>query len=97
MDRLFSDPYFDPHLNELIDATRVMEMYVPATNVMEFLNRYILSIKSRTAWVVTKSGKWTALAHMFAVWMSLHGECKVFHDIPSALAWIAEATQNSTE
>lgn len=98
LDRLFRDPGFDPHLNELIDATRVTKMYVPATNVFEFLNQYILSMKSsRTAWVVTKSGKWGMLAHMFAAWMSLHSECKVFHDVPSALVWIADQNpENST-
>jgi hypothetical protein len=92
LDRLFSDPEFDPHLNELIDATRVTKMYVPVTDVFEFLNQYVLTMKSRTAWVVTKSGRWAMLAHMFAVRMSLHGECRVFHDVPSALAWIADAT-----
>jgi hypothetical protein len=95
MDRLFSDPEFDPSLNELIDATQITKMNVPVTNVFEFLNQYVLSMKSRTAWVVTKSGKWTTLANMFAVWMSRHGECEVFHDIPSALAWIEDAPQNS--
>lgn len=97
LDRLFSDPDFDPRLNELIDATRVTKMYVPVTDVFESLNRYILAMKSRAAWVVTESGKWTMLAHMFAVWMSLHGECKVFHDVPSALLWIADASQKGPD
>jgi hypothetical protein len=91
LDRLFSDPEFDPHLNELIDATRVTKMYVPVTDVFELLNRFIRAMKSRTAWVVTKSGKWVMLANMFAVYMSLHRESRVFDDIPSALAWIADA------
>ena len=90
LDRLFSDPEFDPHLNELIDATGVTKMYVPVADVLEFLNQCILSKESRTAWVVTKAEQWAMLAHMFAAWMSLHGKCKVFHDIPSALAWIAD-------
>ena len=97
LDRLLSDPEFDPHLHELIDATGVTRMYVPVTKVFEFLNQCILSGKSRTAWVVTKSGRWVMLAHMFAAWMSLHFECAVFHDVPSALAWIADATQTDVK
>lgn len=90
LDRLFSDPAFDPHLDELIDATGVREMQVPSADVLEFLNVCLLERTSRTAWVVRKSGKWSMLAHMFAAWMSTHGECRVFHDTPSALEWIAE-------
>jgi hypothetical protein len=93
LDRLFSDPEFDPHLNELIDATRITKMSVPVTDVFKFLNECVSEMKSRIAWVVTESGKWEMLAQMFAAWMSLHGECEVFHDVPSAVAWLADATQ----
>ncbi len=91
LESLLSDPEFDPHLHEVIDATRVTKMYVPVTDVFEALNLCPRSRKSRTAWVVTKSGKWATLAHMFAAWTSVHSECTVFHDVPSALAWIEEA------
>ena len=90
LDRLLSDPEFDPHLNELIDASQVTKMYVPVTAVFEFLAQCRLLGISRTAWVVKESGKWEPLAQMFAAWMSLDGECKVFHDIPSARAWFAD-------
>lgn len=88
LERLLGDPDFNPDLDEVIDATCVDEMHVPVTEVFEFLDECILSKTSRTAWIVIKSGKWAMLADMFATWMSRHGECRVFHDTPSALEWL---------
>jgi hypothetical protein len=86
--RLLEDPDFDPRLNELIDATRVTEVNVPATQALEFAGQRILSTTSRTAWVVRNSIMWRTLAELLAAYMSIHTEAAVFSDVPSALEWI---------
>lgn len=88
--RLQNDPDFDHRLNELIDATRVTNLYVPVSQALEFAGQPILSKTSRTAWIVTKSTMWKTLADLFAAYMSLHTQSKVFHDIASAMMWIGE-------
>jgi len=87
--RMLDDPDFDPRLNELIDATRVQKLYVPVAQILEFAGQPLLSKTSRTAWVVSNSVMWRTLAELLAAYMSVHTEAAVFHDVPSALEWIA--------
>jgi hypothetical protein len=94
IDRLLSDPDFHRDLNELIDATGVTKLYVPVMQALEFAGRPILSAGSRTAWVVSTSSVWRTLADMLAAYMSLHTQCQVFSDIPSAMAWISQPAQS---
>lgn len=85
---MLSDPDFSRDLNELIDATRVTRVYVPVMQALEFAGQSILSESSRTAWVVSRSPAWRALADMLAAYMSVHTRSQVFHDIKSAITWI---------
>jgi hypothetical protein len=88
MDRLSSDPRFNPDFNQIIDYTDVTELALTVQHVKHLAKRNNFSAKSRRAYVVTVDLHF-GLSRMFASLREAEGEpgIIVFREMPPAIIW----------
>lgn len=89
MDRLSSDPDFDPNYSQILDFTHLAGVDIGPEDVRQFAQRNIFSPQSRRAFVV-KDDLQFGLARMFEIHRELNGETgiRVFRTIDEALDWV---------
>jgi hypothetical protein len=89
MDRLSSDPDFDPNFSQILDFTHLARVDIGPEDVRQFAQRNIFSPQSRRAFVV-KDDLQFGLARMFEIHRELNGETgiRVFRTIDDALDWV---------
>ena len=89
MDRLSSDPDFDPDYSQIVDFTHFSGVDIGPEDVRQFAQRNIFSPPSRRAFVV-KDDLQFGLARMFEIHRELNGETGigVFRTIDEALDWV---------
>jgi hypothetical protein len=89
MDRLSSDPDFDPNYSQILDFTHFAGFDIGPEDVRQFAQRNIFSPQSRRAFVV-KDDLQFGLARMFEIHRELNGETgiRVFRTIDEALDWV---------
>ncbi len=89
MDRLSSDPDFDPEFSQVIDFTQFDLTSVEPEEIRQLAQRSIFSPHSRRAFVV-KDDLQYGLARMFEIHRELNGEkgIRVFRSREEALEWI---------
>jgi hypothetical protein len=89
MDRLSSDPDFDPEFSQVIDFTQFDLTKVEPEEVRQLAQREIFSPHSRRAFVV-KDDLQYGLARMFEIHRELNGEkgIRVFRSREEALEWV---------
>ena len=88
MDRLTSDPRFNPDFNQIIDFTDIAHIELTVEQIQELSKRYIFGAKSRRAYVVA-SDLLYGLSRMFATLRETEGEPGIitFRDIGAAIVW----------
>jgi hypothetical protein len=88
MDRLTSDPRFNPDFNQIFDFTEVTELALTVNHIKQLAKRNIFSPKSRRAYVVTEDLHF-GLSRMFASLHEAEGEpgIIVFREMPPAIIW----------
>lgn len=91
MNRLSTDPDFDPNFCQLLDFTNLTAVEIGPDDVREFAQRDIFSSDSRRAFVV-KDDLHFGLARMFGIHRELRGEMgiRVFRNFDEAMDWISE-------
>ena len=96
MDRLSSDPDFDPEFAQVIDFTRITTVELEPADIRRFAQRKIFSPTSRRAMIV-KDDLHFGLARMFATHRELEGETgiRVFRDAEEATDWVFARTASS--
>jgi hypothetical protein len=89
MDRLSSDPDFDPNYSQILDFTHLAGVDIGPEDVRQVAQRNIFSPQSRRAFVV-KDDLQFGLARMFEIHRELNGETgiRVFRTIDEALDWV---------
>lgn len=90
MDRLSSDPDFDPRYSQLQDYTHFSGLAITPDDVRFFAKRAIFSSGSRRA-ILVKNEVQFGLARMFEIHRELNGETGigVFRTLDEALDWIS--------
>lgn len=90
MDRISSDPDFDPTFSQLLDFTEVTEIGFGPQEVREFAERNIFAPRARRAFLVQNDLHF-ALARMFEIHRELRGESgiAVFRNMDEAMDWIS--------
>jgi len=90
MNRISSDPDFDPNFSQLIDFTNVTELAFGPSEVREFAERNIFAPRARRA-ILVQTDLHFALARMFEIHRELRGEVGigVFRTADQAMDWIA--------
>ena len=92
IDRLRSDPNFDPGFRQLMDFTQVTEAQLPSDEIRRLAQITLFSSRSQRAIVVGSSPFFYGLARMYE--MSLHSSgtdgawTHVFEDLDSAKQWL---------
>lgn len=96
MNRLSTDPDFDPNFCQLLDFTNLTALEVGPDDVREFAQRDIFSAHSRRAFVV-KDDLHFGLARMFGIHRELRGETgiRVFRNFDEAMEWVLEGKSPS--
>jgi hypothetical protein len=89
MDRLSSDPDFDPDFSQLADFREITVVEFGPEDVRQFAQREIYSPSSRRAFLV-KNDLQFGLARMFETYRELNGESgiRVFRSFDEAMQWI---------
>jgi hypothetical protein len=89
MDRLSSDPNFDPSFCQILDFTSVTAVAFDTEDVRQLAQRNVFSWESRRAFVV-KNDLHYGLARMFEIHRELAGEkgIRVFRSFEEAMAWV---------
>src|SRR5579862_5179510 len=89
MDRLSSDPDFDPDFSQLADFREITVVEFGPEDVRQFAQREIYSPFSRRAFLV-KNDLQFGLARMFETYRELNGESgiRVFRSFDEAMQWI---------
>jgi hypothetical protein len=89
MEKLSSDPDFDPNFSQLADFTQITSVDFDPEDVRQFAERNIFSPHSRRAFLV-KNDLQYGLARMFEIHRELKGETgiRVFRDMEEATKWI---------
>ena len=90
MNRITSDPDFDPTFSQLLDFTKVTELAFGPDEVREFAERNIFAPRARRA-ILVQTDLHFALARMFEIHRELRGEVGigVFRTVEEAMDWIA--------
>jgi len=92
IDRLRTDPNFDPNFRQLMDFTEVTEAQLPSDEIRHLAQMTLFSSQSQRAIVVGGNPLFFGLARMYE--MSLHGSgieaawIQVFEDLNSARRWL---------
>ena len=91
MDRLSTDPDFNPDFGQLADFRQITEIQFGPEEVRQFAERTIYSPSSRRALLV-KDDLQFGLARMFEIHRELKGEIgiRVFRILDEALDWVMQ-------
>ena len=89
MNRLTSDPDFDPEFSQLADFTQGVSVQLGPEDMRLFAERTVFSATSRRAFLV-KNDLQYGLARMFEIHRELNGESgiRVFRSLEEAMLWI---------
>jgi hypothetical protein len=89
MDRLSSDPDFDPGFGQLADFRHITDVQFGPEEVRQFAERCIYSPNARRA-ILVKDDLQYGLARMFEIHRELKGEIgiRVFRNLDEAMDWI---------
>jgi len=89
MERLSTDPDFDPNFSQVLDFTNVTAVEIRPDDIRRLAERNIFSSHSRRAFVV-KDDLHFGLARMYEIYRELHGEMgiRVFRNFDDAMNWI---------
>ena len=89
MDRLSSDPKFDPDFCQLMDFRQITNVQFGPEEVRQFAQRNIYSPRARRS-ILVKDDLQYGLARMFEIHRELRGETgiRVFRTLDEATDWI---------
>jgi hypothetical protein len=98
MNRISTDPDFDPSFSQLLDFTKVTEVGFGPQEIREFAERNIFAPSARRAFLVQNDLHF-ALARMFEIHRELRGESGigVFRKVEDAIDWIAAGNHASSK
>jgi hypothetical protein len=88
MDRLLSDPRFEPDFNQIIDFSDITDLQLTVDQIHQLSRRPIFGAKSRRAYVVATDLHY-GLSRMFAALRESEGEPGIiaFRDLSAAVVW----------
>lgn len=89
MDKLSTDPDFDPSFSQIADFTHVTRIELSADDIRRLAQRTIFSPHSRRAFIAANEAAF-GIGRMFEILRGLEGEkgIRIFRTLEEALDWV---------